>query len=258
MVKASRSDYALAAFVLGLGLSLALVGNSLFAQWQAAERHRQHFTFEHLVGFFASAVGLSVVSWWALTFLIAFSASVLHRIGHRKSADLLSKFSPGFMLRLAAAVMSLNIMAAGAAQADAAPPEPSWHSAVPHKVAPAQAAWKPTSLDRAGSVPPYIDDGHASDVRIHDPRWQPQPPMIDPGLLSRQSTRTTTLSGEAAVVVKDGDSLWSIAASRLGPFATDLDVALTWPRWYSANRTVIGSDPAVLLPGQILQPPAPS
>ncbi|MFJ6536249.1 LysM peptidoglycan-binding domain-containing protein [Paenarthrobacter sp. NPDC091711] len=258
MVKASRSDYALAAFVLGLGLSLVVMGNSLLAQWQAAERHRQHFTFEHLVGFFASAVGLSVVSWWALTFLIAFLASLLHRVGHRKGADLLSKFSPAFMVRLAVAVMSLNIMAAGAAQADAAPPEPGWHSASPHTVAPVQAAWKPTSLDRASSIPSSVDDGHASEVGTNDPRWQPRPPMIDPGLLSRKPTRTTNPPGEATVVVKDGDSLWSIAASRLGPFATDLDVALTWPRWYSANRTVIGSDPAALLPGQVLQPPAPS
>ncbi|WP_024817367.1 LysM peptidoglycan-binding domain-containing protein [Arthrobacter sp. 31Y] len=258
MVKPSRSDYALAAFVLGLGLSLVFVGNSLIAQWQAAERHGQHFTFEHLLGFFASAVGLSVVSWWALTFLVAFLASLLHRVGHRKSADLLSKFSPAFMLRLAVAVMSLNIMGAGLAQADAAPPEPGWHSTSPLNMAPMQAAWEPASLDLASSVPPSVQDVHASEHRPNDPRWQPRSPMIDPGLLARQSTRSTTPPGEAAVVVKDGDSLWSIAASRLGPFATDVDVALTWPRWYSANRTVIGSDPAVLLPGQVLQPPAPS
>jgi hypothetical protein len=258
VVKALRSDAALAAFVLGLGLSLVLTGNVLLAQWQAAERHKQNVTFEHLLGFSASAVGLSIVCWWALTFLIAFLSSLLQRVGHRKSADLLAKFSPAFMLRLAVAVMSLNIMGAGVAQADTAVPGPSWHSASPHNMAPGQAAWTPASLDGASSVSPSIEDAHAPTTRPNDPRWQPRPPIIDPGLLSRQPTRSTTPPGEATVVVKDGDSLWSIASSSLGPFATDVDVALTWPKWYSANRAVIGNDPAVLLPGLVLQPPAPS
>ncbi|TQS92414.1 hypothetical protein EU811_11610 [Arthrobacter sp. TS-15] len=257
MAKVLRSDSALAAFVLGLGLSLVLTGNVLLTQWQAAERHGQTLTFEHLLGFSANAVGLSVVIWWALTFFIAFLASLLHRVGHKKSAHLLSRFSPAFMLRLAVAVMSLNLMSAGIAQADAAPPEPGWQSASPHR-APGKAAWTPASLDRASSIPRSVDDAHASASRPHDPRWQPRPPVVDPGLLSRQSTRSTTPAGEAAVVVEDGDSLWSIAASRLGPFATDVDVALTWPKWYAANRAVIGGDPTVLLPGQVLQPPAPS
>ncbi|VXB04305.1 conserved membrane hypothetical protein [Arthrobacter sp. 9V] len=256
VVKAWRSDFALAAFVFGLGITLVVVGNMLLAQWQDAERHRQNFTFEHLLGFSASAAGLSVVAWWALTFLIAFLASVLHRTGRRKGADFLSKFSPAFMLRLAAAVMSLNVLGVGVAQADIVSPEPGWHSASPHNMAPGQAAWKPGSLNRVSSTPPFSEDIHAS--RSNDPRWHPRTPVPDPGLLSRQSMRSTTLPAEAAVVVRDGDSLWSIAASRLGPFATDVEVARTWPKWYSANRAVIGSDPAVLLAGQILQPPAPS
>ncbi|MBT2586081.1 LysM peptidoglycan-binding domain-containing protein [Arthrobacter sp. ISL-95] len=258
MVRVLRSDSALAAFILGLGLSLVLAGHVLLAQWQDAERHRQNFTFEHLLGLFASAVGLSVVCWWALTFLIAFLASLLHRIGHRKGADILSKFSPAFMLRLAVAVMSLSILGTGVAQADTSPPEPSWQSASPLNRAPMQVAWTPVSLDRASSALPSVEDPREAASRPSDPRWHPRSPIIDPGLLSRQSTRSTTPPGEVAVVVKDGDSLWSIAASRLGPFATDVDVALTWPKWYSANRALIGSDPAVLRPGQVLQPPAPS
>jgi nucleoid-associated protein YgaU len=33
-------------------------------------------------------------------------------------------------------------------------------------------------------------------------------------------------------------------------------VAASWPRWYAANRRVIGADPDLILPGQILRPPA--
>ncbi|MGO4436088.1 LysM peptidoglycan-binding domain-containing protein [Paenarthrobacter sp. RAF9] len=57
--------------------------------------------------------------------------------------------------------------------------------------------------------------------------------------------------------MQPGDSLWSIAASRLGPFATDVDIALSWPKWYDANRSTFGADPTLLQPGQVLQPPPP-
>ena len=53
-----------------------------------------------------------------------------------------------------------------------------------------------------------------------------------------------------------GDTLWDIAARELGPAASDVEVALHWPRWYQANKAEIGENPDVLLPGQILKPPA--
>lgn len=90
------------------------------------------------------------------------------------------------------------------------------------------------------------------------PGWRPDRPtrMADP-------SRTTLLSpapriGSATldtVVVRRGDTLWSIAARALGPEATDAEIAHEWPRWYAANRDVIGDDPDVLQPGQSLVPP---
>lgn len=59
----------------------------------------------------------------------------------------------------------------------------------------------------------------------------------------------------AAVVVQHGDSLWRIAARHLGTRATDTQVAAAWPRWYAANRDVVGPDADLLLPGQRLRPP---
>jgi nucleoid-associated protein YgaU len=53
-----------------------------------------------------------------------------------------------------------------------------------------------------------------------------------------------------------GESLWSIAAAELGPGVSDSAIAARWPHWYAANRAVIGPDPDVLLPGQVLQSPA--
>jgi hypothetical protein len=257
MARTLRSDFTLAASVLGLGLLLVLVGNLLLAQWQAAERLNHRSTFEHLLGFVACAAGIAIVAWWALSFFIAFMASLLQHAGHRKRADSLSKFSPGFMLRIAVAVMSLNLLGTGVAQADTSPPEPGWHHASSGNTAKAQPAWKPSSVERAFSTPAPVDENEKAGSPATEPRWQPQPPVVDPGLLSRQSSRSSAPAGDASVVVKGGDSLWSIAASRLGPFATDVDVALAWPKWYAANRETIGSDPAVLLAGQVLQPPSP-
>lgn len=57
-------------------------------------------------------------------------------------------------------------------------------------------------------------------------------------------------------VVRRGDSLWAIAAAELGPGAPDAAVAARWPQWYAANNAVIGPDPELLLPGQVLRAPS--
>jgi nucleoid-associated protein YgaU len=62
----------------------------------------------------------------------------------------------------------------------------------------------------------------------------------------------------AHVVVQRGDSLWTIAARHLGPDASDAQIAAAWPRWYEANRHVIGDDPDLIVPGLTLTPPATS
>jgi nucleoid-associated protein YgaU len=62
-------------------------------------------------------------------------------------------------------------------------------------------------------------------------------------------------SDAAEVVVRRGDSLWSIAARHLGPGASDAEIAEAWPAWYTTNRDVVGDDPDLILPGQVLQAP---
>lgn len=74
-------------------------------------------------------------------------------------------------------------------------------------------------------------------------------------------TRYTALrpSVPVRVVVRKGDSLWSIAARELGRSATAAAIAARWPDWYATNRQVIGTDPDLILPGQVLRiPPAPT
>jgi len=57
------------------------------------------------------------------------------------------------------------------------------------------------------------------------------------------------------VVVRRGDTLWGLAARSLPGSAGPADVAAAWPRWYRANRAVIGDDPDLLHPGQLLVAP---
>ncbi len=62
----------------------------------------------------------------------------------------------------------------------------------------------------------------------------------------------------AGHVVRPGECRWSIAAARLGPGASDADIAAEWPRWYRANRALIGRDPGLIRVGMRLRAPAPS
>jgi nucleoid-associated protein YgaU len=61
-------------------------------------------------------------------------------------------------------------------------------------------------------------------------------------------------------VVLRGECLWSIAAAdlrdRTGTDPTDAEVATAVGAWWAANAAVIGDDPDLLLPGQVLRPPA--
>jgi len=62
-------------------------------------------------------------------------------------------------------------------------------------------------------------------------------------------------------VVVRGDCLWHIAATRLAAkrsrAPTDAEVATAVHAWWTANADVIGPNPDVLLPGQVLRPPVP-
>jgi nucleoid-associated protein YgaU len=63
----------------------------------------------------------------------------------------------------------------------------------------------------------------------------------------------------AGHVVVRGDCLWLIARGALeaaGDRPSDADVATSVRAWWTANQAVIGPDPDLLRPGQVLQPPA--
>ena len=66
---------------------------------------------------------------------------------------------------------------------------------------------------------------------------------------TRHATPGAVPEPGGSVVVVPGDTLWDIAARRLG-------AAGSWPAIYALNRDVIGPDPGLITPGQRLTLPA--
>ena len=134
----------------------------------------------------------------------------------------------------------------------AAPTTPAAGSSVEHLPPPTAAA---------PSAAPRTSTPRTSTPRNSTPRNST--PRNSTPSTSTQSTSTGSAPDSPSTApasphtVQAGDSLWLLAAHRLGARATDRDVAAYWPRVYAANRAVIGDDPSLIAPGQVLHLPAP-
>jgi nucleoid-associated protein YgaU len=238
------SDAALATTILLLGVFLAVTGGTLIERTRGSAARHQSLSFEDLMGFLATASGLVVVTWWILSLAAALVAAALERTGNRKAGAAAGRFSPAFMRRLALAAVGMQLIGAPVVHAAPMPNDPVWR---PTSVAVRSTAWAPTPEPRPGAG------------TVTNPQWQPSAPLVDPGPLSGRPVRTALHGPDpeaGSVTVMAGDSLWSIAARHLGPSATGVDIAMEWPRWFESNRVIIGGNPNVLLPGQVLHPPA--
>jgi nucleoid-associated protein YgaU len=169
--------------------------------------------------------------------------------------------APSLMRHLVAALVGVAIVGAAApARADTVVTCP-----------PAGAAGRPVVVADAvaGAVAPRLDPGWvptaptspglAADL---SPGWLPTAPTAqpvrregaDPSLVTAARRRTGVVLDEQ-IVVRRGDTLWSLSERFLGPAASVAQVAQLWPRWYSANETVLTGGPDHLLPGMRLTPP---
>ncbi len=240
----------MAAAVVLLGGILVAAGTQLQRNATLRSGHQESMAFEELLALVATTAGLAIILWWALALAVAFASALMARAGLRRGSAAASRLTPAFMRRLALAAVGLQLITAPLATAAS----PSGRSGSPDPSPPpaaVSAAWTPTTaLDRLrlANRPP---------TPPQPVPWRPQPPVTPPGPLAAEPLRPPSDDG-TAVTVRTGDSLWTLAAETLGPFASDVDIAHEWPRWYAHNRAVIGADPNLLQPGQILRVPAPS
>lgn len=256
MKRQTLTDLAMTAAVLFLGASLVFSGSSLLRlRGRTTNGWAQPPDLAELLGVAGAGAGTALLCWWLVAMACACLSTVAQARGAAQVAVLAERCSPAFMRRLATAVLGLNLLATPLLAAANAPGiDPLWHTET--------AAGTSTP----GAGPSIFPPASAAPA---EPQWIPHTPETAPDLLAPAPTRAAVeppntpaeqahspLSNSALdVVVKSGDSLWSIASTALGPFSTDVEVALAWPRWYSANRDTIGEDPHYILPGQVLHAP---
>lgn len=89
--------------------------------------------------------------------------------------------------------------------------------------------------------------------QLPTPRWSAEPINVEmPRILGApKKARTPSALGEE-IVVRAGDTLWSIAREQLGEQANLAEISAYWPRIYQANKAVIGDDPDLLELGLVL------
>jgi hypothetical protein len=130
--------------------------------------------------------------------------------------------------RLVAGALGVSLLSAVALPAHATGEwDPGWQALAPAVVA--TEATVPTPAASATAAPAFAS--------------------APPGNAAEATPR------QAEVVVRAGDSLWRIAARHLDPLASPAQIAAAWPGWYAANRDVVGPDPGLIHPGQVLSRP---
>ncbi|WP_432486833.1 LysM peptidoglycan-binding domain-containing protein [Kineococcus sp. SYSU DK018] len=179
--------------------------------------------------------------------LLAGLAEAREQPGRRRPAagELPARGVPAPVRRVVALVVGLAVGTGAASAASAAPraPEAGWAANAPLEPGTSTSGDLPTDLP----------------VTTPDPAWAPLPePRTAPALPSADlpgGTRPVVADTGAEVVVQRGDSLWSLARALSGPDADAGDVLQEQQRLYAANADVIGADPDLLLPGQVLRLP---
>lgn len=212
---------------------------------------------DELVTAVAAVAALAVLLWITIGLLAAVIGALPGRFGRparllrdriapeaaRRWAGLLlgvavaSTVVPGGAAAAPVAVVSADI-GGGDTTADVTAPEPNWLPV-------ANPTANPTVSTESDAAPA--------------PQWTPAPVRPQPpvSLTAARETRAGSTAGHE-VVVRRGDTLWDLAAAHLGPDASDAEIATEWQHWYLENRLVIGHDPDLILPGQVLTIPMPA
>lgn len=202
---------------------------------------------------------------WAALLVVLATATLLHRspgaAGRGPGADRSGPRAGGVVGRLAAVLLAITAFSSLSATAPAFATTPSSVStsaaATVPAAAPAAAPGNAVAADHnAKHAATTADSCSAEDVPT--PGWVPEKPTRTDQVARDCAPLVTgkaVADDSGEVVVHRGDSLWSIAAAHLGPQADAQAIAAEWPRWYAANRHIIGDDPDLLDVGTRLLTP---
>ncbi len=216
----------------------------------AAPNQLTALSLEQLTGIVLGLLGALILAWLALGLLLALVAAASARLGHQKFGAGLSAFAPAFLARLAVAAVGSSLVLATSANAATFDTQLGGQPITGTIGTATAMASGHQATDHALGGSAQIDV-EATEISVLSPGWVPQPVSLP---LQR------IMGGDARpaqeVVVRHGDTLWSIAARHLGQGASTGQIAEAWPRWYAANREPIGPDPDHLLVGLVLQAPS--
>lgn len=241
----------LAALPVGAAIGLRLVQDGVTALARPLTAGAS--TLDSTVAAAAALAAGAVLLWLTLGAAVTVADVVTSRRGG--CVQLLSLLAawcaPAVLRRGVVAVLGAGVLCSVGlpAHAAAAP-------AVPVLSAVVDPGWAPFSgAEAEAPLEPRVPT-HAAD----EGGWAPAPPPpvpkaapADPGPVV--GTPRARVAADEAVVVRRGDTLWDIAQRHLPAGATTAQVAAEWPRWFAANRSVIGADPDLLLPGTRLVAP---
>jgi LysM repeat protein len=107
------------------------------------------------------------------------------------------------------------------------------------------------ALASTAAVPAHADAGRST-RHAHGVALLTGLPLPDRAVAPPRHPRPAHHVGTRTVVVRAGDSLWSIAQRDLPPATPDRAVVSRWHEIYAANRSRIGRDPDLIEPGQRL------
>ena len=193
--------------------------------------------FDELLGLAAAAVCWALLGWVVLVLAVTVLGSIPGALGRFGTAAA-ARLTPAALRGTARLVLGLTVAAGPGAVA-----------ALPVDAAPVATSTTTRLNSTATDLLSLPDVGR--------PGWSQSASAAT--VASRPGHPGSSEREVSTVVVRPGDCLWTIAAAALAQ-ATDADptdaaIAADWPRWYALNRTTIGADPDLLLPGMVLRVP---
>lgn len=241
-----------AAAVLTLG---TVAAGAAWSAWRLRP-DRGPWAPDEVLGVACGAGCLAVLAWIVLGTLVAVLGHLPGRAG-ALAARAADAWAPALSRRIAATILGFTSLSAAAplvataAPSGGPPPAPATITLVASGTI--SAGFVPTGHGRrpASGVP----EPAPSDASLPSPGWTPPAPRHRPQPQVALVTSVGPRVAQPPVVVRRGDTLWGLVRRQLGRDATDVEVALQCSAWHEANRAVIGPDPDVLVPGEILRPP---